>query len=69
MLDQHVQAEIIEHMVAISTANDTTNCIVQAFNHCTGEAFAQVVQEFFSQHTMTFQIAQNQRKLLMTLAH
>ena len=47
MFDQHMQAEMLKHMVAICATNGAANRIVQSFDHCAGEAFVEVVQEFF----------------------
>jgi len=47
MFDEHVQAEMLEDMVAVGATNGAANSVVQSFDHSAGEAFVEVVQEFF----------------------
>ena len=46
MLDHDMQAEVLEHMVAISPADRTADGMVETFDHRTGEALVEVVEEF-----------------------
>ena len=40
-----MQAEMLEAVIAIGTTNGAANSVVQTFNHGTGEAFVEVVEE------------------------
>ena len=47
MLDHDMQAEVLEHMVAVSPADRAADGVVEAFDDRTGEAFVEVVEELF----------------------
>ena len=46
MLDHDMQAEVLEDMVAVSPADRAADGVVETFDHPTGEAFVEVVEEF-----------------------
>ena len=45
VFDHDMQAEILKHVVTISTPNGSTNCIVQSFHDSAGKAFVEVVEK------------------------
>ena len=46
MLDHDMQAEVLEDMVTVSPADRAADGVVEIFDHPTGEAFVEVVEEF-----------------------